>query len=109
MMDFPKPGSKVNDSIVIASVYYRELDDELIAEGYDSDMFTVLLLNPAPPYYTVMTISTKSTAPMAGWFVENRQDHMNIVPAVNGERALTTPEQPTGAWLVGYVDCGGEY
>lgn len=98
---FPMPNTKINGSTVVASCYYRESDDELIANGVPGDMYLVLLLNPEPPFFTVMVCyrSTPETSSVAGWHVDQREDHMNIVPAINGDG----PDKP------GYTDMGGDY
>lgn len=96
--EFPLPGTRINDSIVVASCYYRDLDDELIAQGISSDMVLVLLLNDAPPYFTTMVVFKRARQNVEGWCFEQRDDHMNIVHAINGG---PNDEQ-------GYTDKGGD-
>lgn len=76
-MLFPMPNDRLGDSTVVASVMYR-----------DDDIALVLLLNPAPPFFTVAhyymyDTPAEGSAPArkAGdLFVYGRA--LNIVPAV---------------------------
>lgn len=76
------PGNKINDGTIVASVVYRDSDED--GKQLDRIEWTVIVLNPQPPYYTVMTLApaTPDTAPTAGWHIFYEQDHPNIVPAV---------------------------
>ena len=55
---FPLPNTRLGDSIVVASCYYRELMDGDRAwmdpeDDWPDVVFLVLLLNPTSPYFTV--------------------------------------------------------
>lgn len=100
----PLPGNNLDGGIVIASVSYREANDnsipiEMRDVRHGDDLQTILLLNDEPPYYTVGTGGWDS---LGVWRWDWKQDHMNIVPAVNGDKDGTNH-------LLGYIDAGGDY
>lgn len=101
-------GSPVTGT-VIASSYYREAGDNTIPEElrddlHDVDIYTILLLNDEPPYYTVGNGYWRDGV----WvWTEEVYDHMNINPAVNGEQYLGNESNRTGK--SGYSDLGGSY
>lgn len=81
------------NATVIASVMYREADDEL-----PNNRYTLLLLVDEPPYYRVVVVEDTND----GLMIEMEQEHRNIVPAVNGV--------PKNYWdSAGYTDMGGDY
>lgn len=107
--EIPTPGQQVAGSVVVASVYYREAGDNTIPEHmrdelHNTDLYTILLLNDAPPYYTVGTGYWDG----AQWKWDGQPvNHENIVPAVNGDRYLGNESNRTGK--SGYTDMGGDY
>lgn len=88
MRDFPMPNNKIEDGIVVASVYYNE--DECLA--------TILVLRPEPPYFRVGIWDWGK----GEWHADSAEDHYNIVPAINGETHKQTIKY-------GYTDLGGDY
>lgn len=86
---FPMPNDHIFDRTVIASTW---ITDELIL---------VLLLNKQEPFFTVAQLIGNDNAENSDtWKIVASQDHMNIVPAINGD---TFPNRD------GYVDMGGDY
>lgn len=73
----PLPGETVASSKVVASVIAC---DPEVGECKQFE-FEVILLNDAPPYYTVATI-TKEDPSAAEWTFLGQENHPNIVPAV---------------------------
>lgn len=102
----PMPGDHLTDQIVVASVIWREADAD---NPMDGDEFTVLLLGPAPPFYTVATV--QAFAP-GQYKVIVAVEHRNIVDAVNGDEFPNPdPDHPhlmVGPRADGYIDMGGE-
>ncbi len=106
----PLPGNHLGDSIVIASVIYREAGDDTIPENlrdelHDIDLYTLLVLNDEPPYYTV---GTGYWGENGIWIWIHEQDHRNIVPAVIGDPPMTKQNRDQEHRL-GYGDLGGDY
>lgn len=113
------PGDTLGGGIVIASVNYREAGDNTIPEHmrderHNDDLYTVLILNPETPYYTVGT-GYWNQEQYFEWL--HSENHANIVPAVNGDFLsedgaihLTRVEGTFEAEKKpGYVDLGGDY
>ena len=96
--EMPLPGAQALGGTVIASVHYREADDEL-----PNDRYTLMVLMPEPPYYKVAVVEDQDGTLVEEWTVI----HQNIVPAVNGgtfvlsDRTLETRD--------GYQDMGGDF
>lgn len=97
--EHPMPGEQIGDAIVIASVISR----------VDPDGWTLLMLNPSSPYYMVGT--GEWVDEIFVW--DETHNHMNIVPAVNGDaHPNPDPNHPgrrVGPRADGYVDMGGDY
>ena len=71
----PMPGTPLDGGIVVASVLFREADDEI-----PDDLETVLVLYPEQPFFGVGVVWTRDGYP---WEVdEYPHRHLNIVPAV---------------------------
>ena len=66
--------SDPTDRVVIASVYYTE--------DYEDPMYTLLLLNPRAPYYSVVIVFDRGNGRYEWENGGDWQDFMNIVPAV---------------------------
>jgi len=69
--DLPMPGDKFAGT-VIASCWEADDPDELVLAG-------LLVLNDAPPFYTVMQIAMRG----GRWNIETREHHRNIVDATH--------------------------
>lgn len=80
----PMPGDSMGSSrTVIASTWTKDGGDE-----HPYFMSTVMCLNEAPPYYTVMCLRSSGDT----WTVDHATDHPNINPATED-----------------YADLGGDY
>lgn len=79
----PMPGDVLGERTVVASIHFGETD-----EGVDT--FTVLLLNPMAPFYTVAIIEPVGDN---AYRILSGQHFRNIVPAVQD----------------GYTQMGGDY
>lgn len=81
-LKLPLPGDQFDGRTVIASTWTDDLSDTRLA--------TLLLLNHAPPYYTVAEIVAK---PGKAWQLGEHDEFPNINPAVTD----------------GYAQWGGDY
>lgn len=97
MNEFPLPNDKHPDGIVVASVWYRD-DDEF-------QMATILVLRPTSPYFRVGTWDILAQEWNGGYY----EDHMNIVPAINGDEHETSPLADPPSPMIGYQGLGGDY
>lgn len=81
--DFPYPGSRVCDRIVMASCYYRELTpgDNLYrttGDDWPDVVYLVLLLNDESPYFTVACVAYVE----GSWVLLTSETQYNIIHAV---------------------------
>lgn len=93
--NFPMPNDKHPDGTIVASTWYRD-DDEYQAA-------TILVLRPKPPYFRVGTWDFVNLEWNGGYY----EDHMNIVPAINGDPMEFSPISLDT--LIGYQGLGGDY
>ena len=80
----PMPGDKVNRYTVIASVVYNDTD-------YETEFYTLLLLDDRPPYYHSVVAYLPDGASV--WTFDQHEAFRNINPAVTD----------------GYAQMGGDY
>ncbi len=100
-MSLPLPNEPALGGTVVASVNYRDGDDEL-----PHDRYTLVVLRPTTPYYLVTTV--RDERPQGGELVpEWAVAHDNIVHAINGgiETVLGVSVEELHN---GYVDQGGD-
>lgn len=95
MADFPMPNDVIEgEGIVVASTHY----------GDHAFLATILVLRPEPPFFRVGVWNFETLE----WDGGYHEDHMNIVPAIIGERLHSNGEF-TGEKKLGYSDMGGDY
>lgn len=87
---FPMPGEMLDGSLVIASTFYREADDDTIPEHmrdkrHNDDLILVLLLVDASPYYIVGIGGWVDAEDDTPWLWDMRCGFFNIVEAIDGE------------------------
>jgi hypothetical protein len=107
MDDFnhPMPGDKIRGMTCIASVIYREADDEV-----PYDLHTVVLLADRAPFYHVLVIGQPG-GPRSEWVVDGTEcTHDNIVYAITGTGNIVAQSHFGDGWddTAGYVDLGGD-
>lgn len=103
-MGQPMPGDTFGAITIVSSIIFREADDEV-----EHDIFTVLLLNPTAPFYTVATLIHRGDNE---YEVEMAVDHYNIVPAIQGDEypnPIPGTHRMKGPRAQGYIDLGGSY
>lgn len=112
-MTIPMPGDQIEvcsvggwrgyEATVIASVTYREADDEFIYDRY-----TLLLLVKESPFYRVVIVEHAGER----FTIEAESKHSNIVHAVNGNdyprHDPARPGRMKGPRSLGYIDMGGD-
>lgn len=82
---FPMPNTKLNGRTVVASCYYRDLDEKdreyLPADdNWPNVVYLVLLLNKNAPYFTVAHIADDG---YGSYKILASESRWNIVEAIN--------------------------